>query len=302
MASTLDDLQCFSIPNALRFEPGSNGLPKATITTPAAQAEIYLHGAHVTRFHPAGQHPVLWMSAKSLFQPDKPIRGGVPLIFPWFGPRAGDPASPAHGFARVKEWDVEATRQHDNGDIELLLTLRPDAQTRATWPHEFTLHYVVRVGRTLDLALRVRNDGPAPFDFEEALHTYLTVTDVRQSRVTGLEGATYVDKTDAMKRKPQGPDPITITAETDRVYEHTTSTCVLHDPVLHRHIEVAKSGSRATVVWNPWVAKSKAMPDFGDDEWPTMICIETCNVGEDRAMVKPGETHEMRAVIGPSAG
>ena len=90
----------FAIPNTAAFDAGKGGLTRLAINTPAAAAEIYLHGAHVTQFNPRDQSPILFMSVMSHFQPGKPIRGGVPICFPWFGPKAADPKAPAHGFAR----------------------------------------------------------------------------------------------------------------------------------------------------------------------------------------------------------
>src|ERR1700682_1273142 len=109
MSTNLSELQrVFAFPTFFGFESGNGGLARAVITTPLASAEIYLHGAHVTRYQSAGQKPMLWRSAQSLYQADKAIRGGVPICFPWFGPRAGEPTSPIHGFARIKEWQVES--------------------------------------------------------------------------------------------------------------------------------------------------------------------------------------------------
>jgi len=65
---------------------------------------------------------------------------------------------------------------------------------------------------------------------------------------------------------------------------------------------VEKTGSNATVVWNPWIAKAKAMPDFGDDEWPSMLCIETCNVRENAVTIAPGQSHTMGAIIQAGKG
>ena len=62
----------------------------------------------------------------------------------------------------------------------------------------------------------------------------------------------------------------------------------LTDPGFGRRIRVAKTGSLASVVWNPWIAKSRAMPDFGDDEWPGMICIETVNAADNAVTLPPG--------------
>jgi D-hexose-6-phosphate mutarotase len=237
------------------------------------------------------------MSAESLYAADKAIRGGVPVIFPWFGPRAGDPASPAHGFARTREWQVESTTSLADGAVEIVLTLRDDAKTRTIWPHPFVLHYHVRVGKTLELTLRADNPGPGELTFEEALHTYFGVGDIRRAAVSGLEGTSYIDKVEKFAVKAQGSSPVTITGETDRVYINTRSTCVLQDPAGGRTIEVAKENSNSTVVWNPWSEKSKAMADFGDEEWLNMICVETCNVGDARVTLPAGGSHAMRCVI-----
>ena len=303
MTTDLAELQQrFSIARLVRFESGPGALIRAVVTTDQAEAEIHLHGAHVTRYVPRGQTPVLWMSGSSAFQAEKPIRGGVPICFPWFGARAGDATSPAHGFARILEWGVESTRQDADGSVSIVLALEANEQTRKWWPFEFRLRYEVKIGSALQLALAIENRGSQPMVLEEALHSYFTVGDVRACTVTGLEGARYIDKTDGMKIKEQGEQPVTISAETDRVYLKTQSTCVIDDRKLSRRIVVAKRHSDATVVWNPWVAKSKAMADFGDDEWPGMICVETCNVGQERITVEPGGTHTMEAEIHVEAG
>src|SRR4028118_2184016 len=98
----------FAIPGVVHFEEGPNYLVRAVITTPQAEAQVYLLGAHASHSQAPNEQPVLFMSGRSWFEQGKPIRGGVPVIFPWFGPRQDDPSAPAHGFARVMEWDVEA--------------------------------------------------------------------------------------------------------------------------------------------------------------------------------------------------
>src|SRR5690606_20141531 len=75
----------------VRFDQGNGGLTRIVVDTDEAEAHVYLHGAHVTHYQPRGgrqqQSPVLMLSNRSHFQTGKPIRGGVPVIFPWFGPR-----------------------------------------------------------------------------------------------------------------------------------------------------------------------------------------------------------------------
>ncbi len=285
------------LPDTVRIEAGRGGLRRLVIGTAQADAEIYLQGAHVTHFQPHGAKPVLFMSAKSWFEPGKPIRGGVPICFPWFGPRQDGKPGAAHGFARLLEWELTAAEQVGDGPVEIGLRLVSNDATRKEWDGEFEAEYRVTVGAALGLRLRVRNTAQQPLRIEEALHTYLAVDDVRQVTIEGLAGTAYSDRVGTPHEETEGAAPIRITAETDRIYRNTHAMCVAHDPGWKRRLVIEKTGSDATVVWNPWIAKAKAMPDFGDDEWPSMLCIETCNVREHAVTIAHGQSHGMGAVI-----
>lgn len=274
----------------LHFEPGSGGLVRVVIRTAVASAEMYLHGAHVTSWQPTGCEPVLWMSRASNFEKGKPIRGGVPICFPWFGPHPTNPSVPAHGYARISEWTLEDAGPTDDEGIGLLLRTRIDP---------FLLSFRAEFGRILRMTLRTELPAGAsgPQRFEDALHTYFSVSDVRLISVTGLESDSYIDKVDQGTVKAASGKPIEFTGETDRVYFGTESACVLTDRIRKRSITVTKSGSRSTVVWNPWISKSLRMPDFGSEEWPEMVCIETANVGNDAIELSPGQSHSTTALI-----
>ncbi len=291
-----------TLPAGVRLDTGRGGLARLSIDTPACAAELYLHGAHLCRWQPRGQpHPVLWMSESSRFDAGAPIRGGVPICFPWFGPKAGDPSAPVHGVARISAWTLDGVTLEANGAIIVRLSL--DCSTLAVphVPQDLSLAYELHLGQDLSMALTVTNRGGMPSTFEEALHTYFSVGDVRQVSVAGLEGATYADKVDGGTRKTQPDEPVTIGAETDRLYLDTGTAVTLADPALGRSLRVETTGSRSTVVWNPWVAKSKAMPDFGDDEWPGMICIETANAAANAITLPPHASHTMTAAISVTA-
>jgi glucose-6-phosphate 1-epimerase len=285
-----------NLPDSVRIEAGLGELNRLVIKAPQADAEIYLHGAHVTHFQPRGQRPVLFMSGKSVFESGKPIRGGVPICFPWFGKQEHD-RRPIHGFARLTEWHLTGAEQTRDGAVVVNFRFSSDAGTRKQWGHDFDVNYRVKVGATLEMELRVYNPSKQPLRFEEALHTYLAVSDVRQIGIAGLVGATYSDRVGTPHTEVEGAAPIRITAETDRIYLNTHATCIVDDPGWQRRLIVEKTGSDTTVVWNPWIAKAKAMPDFGDDEWPAMLCIETCNVREQAISLAPGQTHTMTATV-----
>ena len=297
----LDGLNArFGVPGLVGFEGGTGGLPSIRVTAPAAEATIYLHGAHVTHHRPAGAQPTLFLSARSRFAPGAAIRGGVPLVFPWFGARAGHPTAPDHGFARICEWTVESVERAGDG-VAVTLGLEPSEATRALWPSEFRLTYRVLVHAALELTLEVENRSKASFSFEEALHTYLAVGDVREASVIGLEGRAYIDKTDGMKRKTLAAGPFRPSGETDRVFPGTVAACTVADPVLGRRLIVDKTGSATTVVWNPWSDKAARMADLGADQWPGMLCVETANAMDDAVTLGPGDRHAMGVVIRAAA-
>jgi glucose-6-phosphate 1-epimerase len=278
-----------TLPPGVTLDEGHGGLPYLSVATKTCAAGLYLLGAHLCHWQPGGHpHPVLWMSGESRFEPGVAIRGGVPICFPWFGPKAGDPAAPPHGIARIRPWTLEDVEAEPDGSVRVRLTLASDG---------FSLAYDVCLGLTLSMALTVGNPGQVTLTFEEALHTYLAVGDVRQVGVTGLAGATYVDKTDDARRKTQAEDILAVTAETDRLYLDTEAEIVVTDPGMRRRLSVGKIGSRSSVVWNPWVAKSRKMPDFGDEEWPGMICVETANAADNAVTLAAGASHTMTATI-----
>lgn len=262
------------------------------VRTGRSVAEVYDYGAHVWSWALDGE-AVLWTSARSLFEHEKALRGGVPICWPWFGPGRPGNLSPAHGFARISDWTLTELVERTDATA-LTYTLTPSEAPDALPWEDWTVTYEVNVGDTLELAITVANQGTTTFSYEVALHTYLRVGDVRQVSVGGLDGASYIDKVTGQRERQVGD--IAITAETDRVYNRS-GQIVVSDPVLGRRLLISTQGAADTVVWNPWVAKSAAMPDFGDDEWRGMLCIEAGNVLESAVSLEPGESSTLRYAV-----
>ena len=271
------------------FSLGRGGLPKVDLKGPYAAAEVYLHGAHVTSFRLHDSGEMLWMSELSEFTEDRPIRGGVPICWPWFG--QPHPQVPQHGFARTSQWNVVETKAHLDPSLEIAFQLTDSEQLRSIWPCSFELTLRVIVGRDLTLQLSCLNTGASPLTAEGALHTYFRVNDIANVKVLGLEGRTYLDKLDSMKSKQQ-EEAIRIDREVDRIFLETDDMVTICDGDTRR-IEVRKSGSESTVVWNPWIDKAAAMPDFANDGYHQMLCVETANADRDAREIKPGEVHTM---------
>jgi glucose-6-phosphate 1-epimerase len=282
-----------ALPEGVRIVDGAGGLPRLDIATPAAAAQAYLHGAHITHWQPShAQAPVLWLSGHSLWQDGKPIRGGVPICFPWFGPHRSDASAPAHGFARLVDWTLAGAVERDDQSVTVTFALEGERLSEA-WPFRFRAHHELTIGPTLTMSMAVENHDDTPFSFEEALHTYFAVSSIADVTISGLERTPYLDKAGGLSERTHDDTPIRFTGETDRVYLETTAACSIDDPGLQRRIVVSKDNSRSTVVWNPWIAKARAMADFGDEEWRGMVCVETANVGAAAVRLGPGERHRM---------
>lgn len=271
--------------NRVTFLTGGGGLPKLTITTAWSTAEIYLHGAHVTHFQKPGEPPLLFLSEESRFEPGVPIRGGIPIIFPWFGKPANKPGQ--HGFVRNRSWTLKEITTTDAGIITARLMLPPCPELG---DGDIAVEYAVTVSDTLSAELTVTNRSALAYAFENCLHTYFSIGDINTLKVVGLQGVTYLDSLDGHQRKTEAPEVIGFVGEVDRTYVNTPHRVEIHDSVLSRVIRVEKTGSASTVVWNPWIAKAKTMPDFGNEEYQRMVCVESGNVAENHITLAPGTT------------
>jgi len=291
--SNFQQLREYAIPERVSIEPGRGGMPKISISTDHSTAEIYPHGAQVTGFQKTGDAPLLFLSGSSQFIDGKAIRGGVPIVFPWFGPR---PGAPAHGFGRLTSWDLCETGVTSEGGV--LLRFELPQSVAKVHGLDARVHYVVTVSDTLTMELIVANaSSDALLSFESCLHTYFEVGDIGAVSITGLKGHSYLDHLDAMASKVEAADQIRVSAEVDRTYLEATGPVEIHDASLHRVICIEKSGSRSTVVWNPWLAKSRAMADFGDEEYLRMVCVESGNVADNRVTVEPGNSASLKVVL-----
>lgn len=285
----------YGITDHVTFEEGEGGMNVVQVSNSLAEARITLQGAHITRWAPQGEQPVIWVSEDAKFAPGKSIRGGVPLCWPWFGPHETESSYPAHGFARTVPWTVTATEQLDDGRTRLQFQIEDTDQGREQWPYPTELTLTLTVGRSLEIDLCTRNTGTEPMTVGQALHTYFEVSDVSQVQLHGLEGCDYVDKVDDFKRKQQD-GAVTIDQEVDRIYLGSVADCLLDDPGMKRRIRISKQGSASTVVWNPWQATAEKMGDLGKNNtgYLNMLCVESANAAEDVVNIAPGEAHHLQ--------
>jgi D-hexose-6-phosphate mutarotase len=280
-------LQKHEIPGRLAIVNGNGGMPKLVVTTKSSTAEIYLHGAHVAGFQKNGEPPLIFMSRNSYFAPGKPIRGGVPICFPWFGTLDG---KPSHGFARITEWQLVKTAAAPDGAVTLHFAL-PQIPGCDVWKNLRT-EFIVTVGEMLTMELVATNESCAgTLEFENCLHTYFHVGDIGAVSIAGLQGTAFLDNAAG------GNGERKIPKETNRIYLDTASAVEIRDKEFKRIIRVEKFNSQSTVVWNPWTTQ-KLPDDFDPAEHAQMVCVESGNVKQNKISLAPGKSSSLKVVIG----
>jgi glucose-6-phosphate 1-epimerase len=249
-----------------------------------ARAEVYMQGAHVASWRTPSGDEILFLSEHSAWEPGREIRGGIPVIFPQFGPGP----LPQHGFARTEEWTLEQSGVDGEGGVFAVLRLLDSEATRALWPHPFAARLRVRIGESLRVGLVVENTGERPFQFTAALHTYFRIADVAGLRIRGLQDIRFRDRAVQGEERTDTESELRITEEVNRVYVATPSTITIDDAAAGRTVVLHKQGFADAVVWNPWTEWSRSKPDFGDNEYLGMVCVEAAQVAEP-VRLAPGE-------------
>ncbi|XP_047334107.1 putative glucose-6-phosphate 1-epimerase [Impatiens glandulifera] len=288
-----------------------NGIDQILIRNPhgASSVRVCLNGGQVTSWRNEQGEELLFTSSKAIFKPPKAIRGGISICFPQFGNCS---SLEQHGFIRNKVWSYEGNNApplssnvfspHGKSFIDLIL--KPSEEDLKFWPHafEFRQRVAIALDGKLTLISRVRNVDPKPFSFSCAYHTYLSVSDISEVRIEGLETLDYLDNLSHRERFTEQGDAITFESEMDRVYLGSPNVIAVLDHERKRTYVIKKEGLPDIGVWNPWEKKSKAMTDFGDEEYKQMLCVDAAVV-EKPITLKPGEewTGRLDLVVVPSS-
>ena len=294
----IDELdEKFSIEGEVGFAELENDLIFITVSNKYADADICLYGAHVTSFRPRNTMDLLWLSPESFFEVGKPIRGGIPVCFPWFGPHKTDPDQPQHGFARLMYWDVLETAVRPNNETLIRLQLNSSDETKAYWPCDFHAEMSITIGLTLTVTLKMTNISAEPFEYGCALHSYYNLSAIENMSVEGLQGTAYYNQLSA-ENGVQEEDFLQIQGAFTRHYLDTETPVVIADSIFHRRIKVNKSGSKVTTVWNPGQEACANIVDLPDDGYETFVCVEATNAFGYEIQLAPGESYETSAIIG----
>mmetsp|Transcript_24586 Transcript_24586/g.71914 ORF Transcript_24586/g.71914 Transcript_24586/m.71914 type:complete len:310 (-) Transcript_24586:221-1150(-) len=294
-----------------------------------ASVGVHKFGATVVSYKSASGRENLFVSRDAKLDGTKAIRGGIPLVFPIFGPPKDSGSSmPQHGFARSNVWTVKEGSQHDeesHAGIALTLDLADSKAGRGEnnpWSEAQAKTDGTNCRLTLDIKidstslttnLIVENTGTDGFDFNALQHTYLAVDgraaeENDQCHVHGLGGYSIIDKVDPSKSgtAQSYDDDVTIAGNVDKVHIHPEKHNTLKVKVgvgggktvmMEAFGEVADSPVPVScVVWNPGKDKAAAMGDFGDDQYQDMICVEPGLLGHE-PVLPPGKEARLTQII-----
>jgi glucose-6-phosphate 1-epimerase len=287
----------YSIEGEVGFSQMEGDLVFMTVSNKFADADICLYGAHITNFKPHKTIEVLWMSPESKFVEGSPIRGGIPVCFPWFGPHKSDSSKPQHGFGRLMYWDVLETASTKTGETLVRLQLYSSPETKAYWDYDFCAELTIVVGKMLTASLKVINTSSTDFEYTCALHSYFNLSSIEEIKIEGLQNTRYNNQLDGGDFV-QEEEILEIHKAETRHYYNTETDCFINDPLFSRRIKVAKSGSKITTVWNPWEETCAKIDDLPDEAFHTFVCIEAVNAFSNAIKLTPGESHETTAIIG----
>ena len=266
--------------------PGKNGMSTVLLSHPSgSSADVYLNGAHVTSWIPAGGREVLFMGKTATFAPGDPIRGGIPVVWPQF---ANIGPLPQHGFARKTEWQLVENADSSDDPSSVKLVLTDDHRTRELWPYHFRTELTVVIDdKSLHVTLDAFNTGDELFSFTTALHTYLAVADIRETAIRGFTGKWYLDKTQGGNETKDEAKKLVISDETDRVYLKAPKKVEVEDRGNERRIEIRSAGFKDAVVWNPWAEKVTGFIGLDTEDYMRMVCVEAAQIGSP-VELKPG--------------
>lgn len=237
------------------------------------RVKIHLHGATIISWT-SGNGENLFLSKKAIFDNKKPIRGGIPIVFPNFG--AWGDNRPTHGFARIKRWQIlDPVSRTNDSCVEVKLGLVDDEETRAWWDYKFELIYHVTLTKnTLKTLLTVKNtNADKDFDFTGLLHTYFRVDDIQNVKIYNLSGLEFKDKARNGQLGRESGEYVSVSEEIDRGFINSPDVQILRFSS-GSEVTIEKQNFPDTEVWNPWAEKSKAMADLDDNEYKEMICVE----------------------------
>jgi len=262
------------------------------VSNTLSSIKIALQGAHIFDFRVKSKKPLLFLSETARFEKGVPIRGGIPICWPWFGTHPTESALPNHGFVRTSIWKHKQTEHISKEKTKIIMSVNSSNESLELWPFKFELSLEILMSDTLELSLISKNTGVNSFALTQALHTYLQIEDINKAQVKGLENKPFYNKLDNSFDNIQ-EGILGFNTEVDRVYQDLAKPLLLEDT--NQKIEVQTIGSNTVVIWNPGSEFEKNFSDLSD--YKTMLCLESANALKDEIILEPAHTHTLKSIL-----
>ena len=276
--------------NTKRLYNAHHAMPLLVIDNEQCYAVISLCGGQILEYQQKGKEPLLWLSPKAIFEPGTPIRGGIPLCAPWFGPHDNSDY-PKHGFARTSLWQLIDSHNTATGHISITLELVSSEHTQVFYPYDFSMQLTFILGDNLAMEFSVKNKGSADMPCAWALHSYFKILNIAHTQVTGLAGQSYVDKLVSAEHAAKILEgALTFTREVDNYFLNTNSA-----QHIEQHSEqqttiiITGENCPSVITWNPAQQLASKMKDIGVDNYPHFVCVERGAIFDDTWLISPGE-------------
>ncbi|KAI4350631.1 hypothetical protein L6164_005070 [Bauhinia variegata] len=267
----------------------TDGLPRIILTERnGSSAQVLQYGGQVVSWKNERKEELLFMSSKANWKQPKAIKGGISICFPQFG----NVGSLEQYGSKNRLWSLDPDPSplppsENQSSVDLIL--KSTYEDLKTWQRSFELRLRITLSAgKLILIPRIRNTDNKPLSFTFALCNYLSVSDISEVRVEGLETLDYFDNLMNRTRFTEQADAITFDGEMNRIYLHTPTKIAIIDHEKKRTFVLRKNGMPDAVVWNPWDKKAKALSDLGDEDYKTMICLDSAAI-ETPIILKPCE-------------
>jgi galactose mutarotase-like enzyme len=253
-------------------------------------------GGVATSWRIQGQE-IFYMDWERFQDPEKSVRGGIPILFPICGNLPDDRYThdgkeytlKRHGFARDLPWEVTG-RNTENG-AALTFVLKSNEETRSVYPFDFEVTFTYRLkGNTLTLDQTYQNNSSQPMPFSTGLHPYFSVANKDQIKLD-IPATQYKDNVDQDTKSYEGKFDLSqpeIDAQLRPLSRQETS---LELPERGFNIKLTFSPEYNTCVF--WTVNGK---DFACLE-PWTAPRNALNTGEDLLVIPAWESKQLQVVF-----
>lgn len=281
---SIDELnQNFGSAN-IEFKLGHGGWPYAVLThADRSQITVSLYGGHLLSWIQSDGKEIFFLSERTAYEEGKAIRGGIPIIFPWFGSIPNQPK--AHGFARSSMWSVSSTSSAAMCP-SVTLTLQDTEHTRAVWPYAFCFDLTYRLEDALIAHIKILNRSTQTLTAQCALHSYFAIDHIDTVKVSGLENYAFIDKTKESFPLTKSTDAaLMFHGLVDRIYPSVHGAVSIISPPT---LLTINSTMPDFVTWNPGSIESAKLSDLSTDGFQKFVCVETGAI-QNFIALEPGQ-------------